>query len=468
MEILSRPAADLSGQKLTVGAGAWKGPVAAASPPGTTVLVRDLFFNVPARRKFLRSDDHERRRIQTLVARYAMAYPSVRIVLTMEGRVALRTDGQGDRRQALAAVLGPQVARDMISLPETEARGMRLSGFLSPPSVNRSNRREITVFVNGRWVQDPALGAAVVQAYHGFLMVGRFPMAALFLELPANQVDVNVHPAKSEVRFREAESVFAFVQRAVRAALLRQAPPAAELGPPHGWGPPASSAEHLSWEPAWSMSAEDSERAPARFWEGSEGQTTGFVPLLRAVGQVGASYLVAEGPDGLYLIDQHAAHERVLFEAMVAARADGNAESQVLLEPASVELPGPQAEMIASQLEPLRRIGYEVEAFGGGTFRIRSVPSMFVGLDPAAALRACVEDFEEDESPLAAEVEARLAARVCKRAAIKAGQVLSAAEQQELIRRLEACRMPRTCPHGRPTLIHISVDVLERQFGRRG
>jgi DNA mismatch repair protein MutL len=195
---------------------------------------------------------------------------------------------------------------------------------------------------------------------------------------------------------------------------------------------------------------------------------TGTLPLLRAVGQVGAAYLVAEGPDGIYLVDQHAAHERVLFETLMAARAGGVPESQTLLEPAAVQFPAWQAEILERELPGLQVFGFDVEPFGGGTFRVRALPLLLASLDPAAALRVLVEDFEEDEAPLQQEVEARLAARVCKRAAVKAGQVLSLAEQEKLIRDLEACRSPRTCPHGRPTMIHLSVDSLERQFGRRG
>ena len=192
-----------------------------------------------------------------------------------------------------------------------------------------------------------------------------------------------------------------------------------------------------------------------------------MIPLLRLVGQVGAAYLVAEGPDGLYLIDQHAAHERVLFERFLQQRTT-RIPSQTLLEPALVILPPAQASLLQGQLEVLERLGFQIEIFGPNTFRLRAVPALFTGVDPAWSVRAVVEDFEEDETPLQAEVEARLIARICKRSAVKAGQVLSAEEQRALLRDLELCQSPRTCPHGRPTMIHLSVDLLERQFGRRG
>ncbi len=191
------------------------------------------------------------------------------------------------------------------------------------------------------------------------------------------------------------------------------------------------------------------------------------MPLLRLVGQVGATYLVAEGPDGLYLIDQHAAHERVLFEKWMQQH-EKLVPSQALLSPALVELSPQSAQIITSQLPNLAHLGFQVEPFGPGAFQVRALPAILSRMDPAAALRVIVEDFEEDETPLQAEVEARLAARICKRAAVKGGQTLSAEEQRALLTDLESCQSPRTCPHGRPTMIHLSVDLLERQFGRRG
>jgi DNA mismatch repair protein MutL len=192
------------------------------------------------------------------------------------------------------------------------------------------------------------------------------------------------------------------------------------------------------------------------------------LPLLRLIGQIGSAYLVAEGPDGLYLIDQHAAHERVLFEKLMVQHEMKSIPSQSLLTPAVVHLPPAQAKLLEGQLDALNHFGFEVELFGASAFQVRAMPTIFRGSDPSLALRALVEDFEEDEAPLQAEVEAKLAGRVCKRLAVKAGQTLTPEEQRALLTDLEACESPRTCPHGRPTMIHLSVDMLERQFGRKG
>jgi len=290
-------------------------------------------------------------------------------------------------------------------------------------------------------------------------------------------VDVNVHPAKAEVRFREQDRVFSFVQRAVRRALLAYAP--VPQVAPTLWGTPARQVD-----PAWSFASEQlsvnsdqsllgdesSQVTPAPLPPGPPAPLlpSSPVPLLRLIGQIGATYLVAEGPDGLYLIDQHAAHERVLFEKLMAQHSQKKVPSQALLTPAVIHLPSQSGDLLIPNLPILQHFGFEVEPFGPNTFQVRAVPVLFAASDPSAALRAVVEDFEEDETPLQAEVEARMAGRVCKRLAVKAGQVLSPEEQRALLSDLETCASPRTCPHGRPTMIHLSVDMLERQFGRKG
>jgi DNA mismatch repair protein MutL len=467
LELVSRTAQDPIGTRLRAEGGHAGKPEAVGAPAGTVVRVRDLFFNVPARQKFLKAEDTERRRVLTLVTRYALAYPHVRFQLTQEARPAFASSGSGDRREVLSAVFGLDVAREMIALPKVEGRGVQVDGFISPPAVSRSNRREVTLFVNGRWIQDASLTAAVVQAYQGLLMVGRYPIAALFVTVPPETVDVNVHPAKAEIRFREPEAVFATVQRAVRATLLNQAP-ATDLVPPATWGAGwRESAAARAADPAWAIAHAAAQEEPPAGSAAQASLSAGRLPLLRSIGQVGATYLVAEGPDGLYLIDQHAAHERVLFERLMQLQQTG-AASQTLLEPVTVELSAAESMVLEGQVEILRRLGFDVDAFGSTAYRVRAVPPLLAHLPAALALRAVIEDFEEDEAPLADAVEARVAARVCKRAAVKAGQVLSLAEQEQLVRDLEACAVPRSCPHGRPTMIHLSVDTLERQFGRRG
>ncbi|NOY98499.1 MAG: DNA mismatch repair endonuclease MutL [Chloroflexi bacterium] len=468
LTITSRAAGASAASRLRVEGGQVGRPEPVGAPVGTIVRVEDLFYNVPARLKFLKKDVTERRRIDALMTRYALAYPLVRFRLEQDGQSTLQTAGDGSRRAILAALYGVDVAKQMLEVI-AEEEGAKLSGFISPTSLTRSNRREITFFINGRWVQDVSLTTALIQAYHTLLMVGRYPLAALFLELEPASVDVNVHPAKAEIRFRDPNRMFSFVQRSVRKAILAYTPvPQMGASAPSLWG---GAARGGGIDPAWEMSTDSGQPAvsadtPLTTTDPQLGIPN--MPLLRLVGQIGATYLVAEGPDGLYLIDQHAAHERVLFERLMAQREARNISSQALLEPAAVQLPPAQAALLNEQLPVLKKFGFGVEPFGPNTFQVRVIPSLFSGGDPAAALRALVEDFEEDETPLGDELEARIAARVCKRLAVKGGQPLSPEEQAALLRDLEACESPRTCPHGRPTMIHLSVDMLARQFGRKG
>jgi DNA mismatch repair protein MutL len=468
--LISRTRESLSGTRIQVEGGKTSKGEQVSAPVGTQVRVENLFYNVPARLKFLKKDVTERHTIDALVTRYAIAYPEVRFRLNHDQSQALHTTGRGDAREVLANLYGVEIARQMVEV-NIEEDGHKLSGFASPASLTRSNRREITFFVNGRWIQDIALNAAFLQAYHTLLMVGRYPMAILFLQIPPEEVDVNVHPAKAEVRFRRQDLIFSLVQRGVKRALLAYSPlPELRMTT---WQIPGLQKQI---DPAWDMAAE-SKTIPQPMQAQIPVVTTGrldevprpsgYLPILRLIGQIGNTYIVAEGPDGLYLIDQHAAHERVLFERFLDKRPDP-IPAQALLEGVNLELAAGQARLLTEYLPIINKIGFQVELFGVDTFRIRAIPAFLGQIDPAAAIRVVVEDFEEDEAPLQSELEARLVARICKRAAVKGGQTLSKDEQEALVRDLEACQSPRSCPHGRPTMIHLSVDLLERQFGRRG
>lgn len=471
LTLTSRPRQAEMGMCLRVEGGHAGALQPVGAPAGTVVRVEDLFYNVPARKKFLKTDRTERRQIDTLATQYALAYPQVRFHLRQENRQALQTSGNGNRREVLANLYGVEIAKQMIEVL-AEDDDLQVTGFISPTTLTRSNRREIKIFVNGRPIQDAALVTAVNQAYHTLLMVGRYPLAVLFLQLPPPMVDVNVHPAKAEVRFQDRDKVFRGVGRATRRALLAHTPVPAvnQLDHRMRWSPRWGGQEQKS-DPAWAMAGDARKQMEGqelgRRPSGQSSLPEVDVPLLRLVGQVATAYLVAEGPDGLYLIDQHAAHERVLFEQIMGQK-ETDVASQRLLEPVTVELPPASARLLEEQIPIIQQYGFQVEPFGPGSFIVRAIPLLLARMDPAAALRVLVEDFEEDETPLAKLTEDRIIARVCKRAAVKAGQVLSPSEQAALLRDLEACQSPRTCPHGRPTMIHLSVDLLERQFGRRG
>lgn len=464
LNLISRSRESDQGGQFRVDGGHLSAVEPIGAPPGTVVKVADLFYNVPARLKFLKKDVTERRHIEEFVARYALSYPHVRFQLRQDDRLTIQTSGNGDRREVLASLYSVDLAQQMLEVL-AEYEQLSITGFTSAISFTRSNRREITLFINGRWIQDSALVTAVVQAYHTFLMVGRYPQSELFLELPPELVDVNVHPTKAEVRFRERDLVFRGVQRAVRRALLAHTPVPGIGG--ESFEMPRNDLGVLQGSRTWTGVDQTLQQGDLT-WQPEEARIDrSSVPLLRLVGQVAATYLVAEGPDGLYLVDQHAAHERILFERYNKQRQT-SIPSQALLEPTSVEFSAADTRLITDQLPVLGQLGFQIESFGLNTFLVRGIPQLLVGIEPGAALRVLVEDFEEDETPLQSELEEKIIARICKRAAVKGGQTLSVEEQRALLNDLEGCQSPRTCPHGRPTMIHLSVDLLERQFGRRG
>ena len=444
-----------------------------AATDGTTVLVEDLFFNVPARLKFLKTNITEKQQIETLVSRYALAYPNVSFELKSDGKPILQTSGNGDKREILYQIYGGDIGKQLIETQFLDGE-YQVSGFISPASLTRSNRKEIVFFVNGRWIQDTNLNTAFVQGYHSLLMVGRFPMGTLFLTVPAEEVDVNVHPAKATVRFRQPDRLFALIQRAVKRTLLANNPfPEINL-PTWDWKAGGSMDTRTNFSRIPVPPREDHSAGLTQTVSPMPGVEMGRrfdemnqLPLLRVVGQVAMAYIIAEGPDGLYLIDQHAAHERILYEKITSSNSQ-KTQSQPLLEAIKVEIPPAKVPTFTEMLPTLSHLGFSIESFGGNAFLVRAIPALFTGTDPARMVSVVIEEFEEDESPLGKELEKKLAARICKRAAVKAGKPLSIEEQRRLIEDLERCQNPRNCPHGRPTMIHLSAALLERQFGRRG
>lgn len=496
---VSRTDDSKAGVRLTMDGGRQTGRERVGAPRGTVISVANLFYNVPARLKFLKSVTTEKRHIDDLVTRYGLAYPEIRFRLTHDSRITFQSNGQGSRREVLSSIYGPDTAKQFLeivarsatldqgteeSLAPHKSATIQVVGFVGPPGLNRANRRHITLFVNGRWVQDHRLSYAVIQAYHTLLPVGRFPIAVLFIDMPATAVDVNVHPAKTEVRFHQSNHAFSSVQRAVREALVADSPiPQAthfssfQAG---AWGgtldqqtfirPGESSDQgHLSldWtspDPTRMPGSNNSEQRADQQLGG------GQLPIMRVVGQAGNAYIIAEGPDGLYLIDQHAAHERILYEQFMAAwEKDDDQEGMIaqgLVNSITVQLSPSQATLLNEQLGLMIRLGFQIEPFGPNAFIVRSIPALLAKLDPAKALLEMVEDMERGERPLQSTMESKIILRVCKSAAVKAGQTLSFPEMEAMIRQLEQCDNPHTCPHGRPTLIHLSVTQLAKQFGR--
>ncbi len=469
LTIKSRPAGLSHGTTIRVAFGEVVPPSPAAAPPGTTVTVRDLFANVPARKKFLRQPGTETGYIARAVAAYAAAWPGVAFEFVSDDRRSFTTTGSGDPVAAALEIWGPEVGNAALRLEPLEESaavpGVSVSGWVGAPTVTRSHRQGIVLFVNGRWVQNRALAFALEEAYHSLLMVGRHPVACAHITLDPALVDVNVHPTKAEVKFADERAACRALSRATHAALARG--PRAEL-PPIRFEPPAFSPERaeqrafaavpIPEQPASPLPREEEPVPP-----GIDRHASG-VPVLRVLGQVGASFIIAEGPDGMYLIDQHAAHERVMYEKILGQLKGRAAVRQPMLDPLVVDLSPEEMAAFEKSRDELAEIGFEIEPFAAQAVAVRAVPALVQRVDVAERLRLILRELAEGgmgESWLDA-----VAISTACHTSIRAGQALSLAEMRELVSDLERSSQPRACGHGRPTMLHMTRGELERQFKR--
>ena len=438
---------------------------------GTSVTVRGLFHNLPARRKFLRSFASESTRIQSAVGRFALARPDVAVSLILDDKSTIATNGSGDLREAMASVYSAQITEATLDI-EAEEGDSGVHGLIGRPSLARSNRNHVTIFVNGRWVQNRSLGFALFEAYRGFLMERRYPIAVVNIAVPYSDVDVNVHPSKTEVRLRDERRVFSILQRTVRETLIANLP-VQEIStrPVDDQNLPSVRTYWPILPPNQTIDSDDmGSESPLQTAPSQSPQQPLIprraLPALRVLGQIKATYIAAEGPDGMYLIDQHAAHERVLFERIKSDSRAGSPSVQGLMEPVTVDLTPEQREIVDSRHSNVRGLGFHVEDFGGGTSVLRGVPAVIGPEDPAGSLRDVLDLMAEGGGYES--WDERAAYSLACHGAIRAGKSLTNQETEDLVRQLEQCSQPHTCPHGRPTMIHLSAARLEEEFGRRG
>jgi DNA mismatch repair protein MutL len=473
LAIRSRTADSASAALLRVTFGEVAAPVTVGASAGTAVTARDLFGNVPARRKFLRQPSTETGYVQRAVSAYAAMYPAVAFELVIDGRRAFVTTGSGDAIAAATAAWGPEVGRAAIMLePLDESSavpGVTIDGWITAPELSRSHRQGIVIFVNGRWVQNRALAFALEEAYHSLLLVGRHPLAAIHIRLDPAAVDVNVHPTKAEVKFVDERAACRAVQRAVHTALARRSHddlPRIHFEPISG-APPARQ-RLIPFTPPRFGSIETRDTTSETAFQAPNGSSSAHpsgVPMLRVLGQIAASYIIAEGPDGVYLIDQHAAHERVLYERILTQLREQTVDRQTLLDPLVVDLTPEEMTAFERSAAELAEIGFEIERWDGGAVAVREIPALVKGVDVAQRLRLILRELAEGgqgESWLDA-----VAVSTACHTSIRAGQTLSIPEMRELVSALESASQPRACGHGRPTMLHLSGSDLEKQFQRR-
>ncbi len=477
-------------------------PAPFPGPHGARVEVRDLFYATPARLKFMKSERAEAMAISEEIKRQAMAHEAVAFTLTLDGKTVLRLPaehpGFEGRLRRLGALLGRDFEANAL-LIDQERDGVRLSGYAGLPTYSRGNAAHQFLFVNGRPVRDRLLQGALRGAYADFLARDRHPAAALFVEVDPLYVDVNVHPAKAEVRFRDPSLVRGLIVGALKHALhaaghrasTTVAADALAGFRPHAAAPAASG---FSGWTGWSQPAAAAQTLPglhersARVETGWDDLATRHSPLATdsgrlatdsapdpldyplgvARGQVHATYIVAQTRDGLVVVDQHAAHERLVYERMKAQMADGAVVRQALLTPEVVELDPAEAERVAARADELAEMGLIVEPFGGGAVLVRETPALLGDTDVQGLIRDIADDLAEHGAALSLkERMAEVCGTLACHGSVRAGRILSAPEMNALLRQMEATPHSGQCNHGRPTYVELKLADLERLFGRR-
>jgi DNA mismatch repair protein MutL len=473
MEIISRPLGATVGQRLRVDGGKKQELRAAPTAHGTTIEIRDIFFNTPARRKFLKTPATELSHICDVVNRLALANPKVHFRLQHDGRTVADYVAVHDDKDRLHQVLGRDVAKCLLRFDwrNHESGELTVSGYLSSAPTAFPNARHLYTFVNHRFVRDKVLTHAVLHGYDTLLMKGQYPAVILFLDVPLEEVDVNVHPAKYEVRFRRQSDIHDAVSRAIRRALRVEAKePSSNLNP-------ATAAPYLVVREApmtYSISASTRYDAPERLPDVfavprrlEMVPELGFFSSLTILGQILGCYLICASSQGLALIDQHAAHERIAFEKLRRQLDDGKVATQSLLIHQSVELTAGEMMLVEQKLDVLEHFGFSLEPFGPGAYAITAVPALLPEGEYSQLIRQMVAELAEVDTSarLRQHIEERLATIACH-SVIRADRKLEIDEMRALLRELDQIEFATQCPHGRPVLLEFSRDELEHLFKR--
>ncbi|MGI6037608.1 MAG: DNA mismatch repair endonuclease MutL [Limnochordia bacterium] len=456
VEVYSRPR-DGGGYYVRIEGGQLLEHQPAGCAPGTRIIVQDLFYNTPARKKFLKSQRAEKRHLIDWVQRIALANPEVIIQLQVDGEEIFQTPGTGHLKDTITALFGPQMAQGMLPVQGTMAPGT-IEGYVGKPELAKGVRSGQYFILNNRYIQSPLLINAVERAYGGLLMTKRYPVAVLHLRLDPAFVDVNVHPTKIEVRFRDQQMVYKGVLSSVQAALgtddLTQS-----------WTPPTKPTVVPTQQSQWSFVPKRSEPEPRQGQWSMVRETPPTPPRAEAhdfhriIGQVFASFILVERKGELLFIDQHAAHERILYQEIKDNW--GKPGSQTLLFPVTMELSPQHREFWSARSPMLKAAGFHVEEFGGDTYLIRAVPTIFDPKKPPGDWSQMVIDLLEQGT-----TDDKFLISLACHGAIKAGQELDISQMETLVQRLLALESATTCPHGRPTILRYSREEMEKRFGR--
>jgi DNA mismatch repair protein MutL len=475
-----------SGTEIRVNGGAVASIVEVGAPQGTLVEVNDVFYNLPARRKFLKSDGAESAQVSRVVTQLALAYPGVGFTLTSAGRTVLQCPPAVSQRDRLYQVYGER--GDLMEVHK-EAGGIRLTGFIAALAEQGPTRGPQNVFINRRIVKDRTIAHAIIDAYSQATIRERSPEVHLFIEMPPDALDVNVHPTKAEVRFRDQSLVHEVVRRALRDALGNSAAPQLQLRPEHFWQAPVAGTlpSVLSggiypnrWIPDDQKKPQSSQGPQSGF--GTEIQETSALSAPSAVfsssssvdikpmiplGQFRDTFIIAVDDEGLAIIDQHVAHERVLFERVMERLTAGRLESQRLLVPLVMDLTPSAQQALVNRAAELERLGFEVEPFGTATIKVTSVPALLRIEDSSKALLALAEDLEGlDRGAQVQDALQRIAALTACHAAVKANYPLTYEKMAHILDELRATSYSTVCPHGRPVMLRLTRREIEKNFDR--
>jgi len=491
LRLTTRSVDEETGWEIYAEAGTIRQADAIGAAPGTVVEVRNLFFNTPGRRKFLRKDDTEYGHIADVVSRLALSRPDIHFRLSHNGRTHLEAYRHNRLEERVAALLGRSLAGELLPVDADSGQGEMLLGLLGVPGVSRSSTAQIYTYINGRFVRDRVVQHAILEAYRTLLEKRRYPVAVLFIDMPPEAVDVNVHPTKHEVRFRNQHQVHDFIVSSLRERLQQggmQLPSGLRPGPAH-----AATASGSPEAPAWPTS-------PDRYRDGVQESLAAFnekvasatgisaaatvkgamadwpsmgssSPVLpegwRVIGQYLNSYLLCQASDELVLVDQHAAHERIGFERLRRQLADDGIASQNLLFPVVLELEHREAAILSEHLDDFNRYGIEVEAFGGRTFTVKAIPALLGDVDVERLVRDLAAELNEigRSGQLADEIDKVLSVLACH-SMVRANQALTSAEMQQLLKDLAEIDFGSCCPHGRPVMRRLSKRDIEKFFHR--
>ncbi len=484
LRLTTRSVEDDAGWQIYAEGGTIRQAEAVGTVPGTVVEVRNLFFNTPGRRKFLRKEETEFGHIADVVSRLALARPDIHFRLSHNGRSYLEAYRHKRLEERAAALLGRTVAKDLLEVEADSGQGEMLVGLLGAPGISRSTTGQIYTYVNGRFVRDRVVQHAILEAYRSLLEKRRYPVAVLFIDMPPETVDVNVHPTKHEVRFRNQQQVHDFIVAALRERLQHVVMEAAALGsltsPQPASSPYAPAApeyrariqesltafnDRVAATPA--IAAVATVKGEMTGWSSGQGAESALPEGWRLIGQHLNSYLLCQVHDELVLVDQHAAHERIGFERLRRQLAADGIESQSLLFPVVLDLEHREAAVFAEHLEHFDRFGFEVEAFGGRAFSVKAVPALLAEVDVERLVRDLAAELNEigRTGQIDDEIERILAVLACH-SMVRANQALSLSEMQRLLQDLAAIDFGSCCPHGRPVMHRLSRREIEKFFHR--